>query len=200
MKVPNPIKDLSDSLSKLPGIGPRQAIRIAYYLAGRGRGVVLTIARHLAAFARLSSCPRCYYPYDGDENLCPICSDEKRNHRIIAIVEKETDVASLETSGAFNGRYFILGEIRKNGSLGSEEKERLSSLKNDIEKNLDGKADEILIGFDHTAYGDMGGEIMIRELLPYTQKITRLGKGIPTGGEVEFADPETLAEAIKRRG
>lgn len=200
MKIPNPIKDLADSLSKLPGIGPRQAIRIAYYLAGRGRNAVLGIARNLAAFTALKTCPQCFYPHDGAGELCLICSDPGRNQRIIAVVEKETDVASLETSGAFHGRYFILGEIRKNGVLGGEEKTRLEALKNDIVRNFGGRIDEILIGFDHTAYGDMGGEIVIRELSPYTEKITRLGRGIPTGGEVEFADPETLAEAIKRRG
>ena len=200
MKIPNPIKDLADALSKLPGIGPRQAIRIAYYLAGRGRGAVLGIARHLAAFTGLTTCPQCFYPHDGASELCPICADPERDRRIIAVVEKETDVASLETSGAFNGRYFILGEIRKNGALGEEEKTRLASLKNNITKDLGGEADEILIGFDHTAYGDMGGEIVIKELSPYAKRITRLGRGIPTGGEVEFADPETLAEAIKRRG
>lgn len=200
MKIPNIIKDLADSLSKLPGIGPRQAIRIAYYLAGRGRGAVLGIVKNLAAFTRLSTCPQCFYPHDGATDLCSICSDRERDSGIIAVVEKETDVASLETSGAFNGRYFILGEIRKNGVLGNEERLRLSSLKNNITDNLGGKADEILIGFDHTAYGDMGGEIVIKELSPYAKKITRLGRGIPTGGEVEFADPETLSEAIKRRG
>ncbi len=114
-------------------------------------------------------------------------------------MEKETDASSIEQPGIFDGTYFILGEIKKSGSLGSEEQLRMNALKTRLSEEYPEGIDEIILGLNHTTYGDIGKSLISKELSSYTKKITTLGRGIPTGGEVEFADPETLAEAIKRR-
>lgn len=199
MKTPNSIRSLADSLAKLPGIGPRQAFRIAYFLAGKGKDQVLPMAKNLAEITKLKTCQKCFSSYEEDSELCPICSDKRRNHGIVAIVEKETDVASIESAGSYDGIYFVIGEIKKTGSLNPDERKRLETFKDNLRKDYPEGSDEIIIGFNNTTYGDIGRSLIIRELQPYAKKITSLGRGIPTGGEVEFADPETLAEALKGR-
>ncbi len=199
MKTPNSIRNLADSLAKLPGIGPRQAFRIAYFLAGKGKDNVLPMAKNLAEIVKLKTCSKCFSSYEEESKLCPICSDSRRNSGIIAIVEKETDVASIESAGNYTGIYFIIGEIKKTGGLNPEERRRLDSFKENLQRDYPEGAEEIIIGFNNTAYGDIGRSLILKELKPYAKKITSLGRGIPTGGEVEFADPETLAEALKGR-
>ena len=120
------------------------------------------------------------------------------------IIEKETDLISLENTGKFTGRYCIIGSVPKTGILEDWQKLRLQSLKSFIEKGIDdgglgGKADEIIFGFNPTSLGDLQTSILVKELGPLTKKVSRLGRGLPTGGEIEFADDETLGSAVDRR-
>ena len=115
------------------------------------------------------------------------------------VVEKETDLISLENTGKFAGRYFIIGEIPKTGLFEDWQKLRLQSLKKQLGEMKDGKAEEIVLGFNPTALGNFQASLLIKELGPLTKKISRLGRGIPTGGEIEFADEDTLSSAVERR-
>ncbi len=92
-----------------------------------------------------------------------------------------------------------MGELHKNGDLEPEQKLRLASLKALIKKELGGKAEEIILAVNPTVYGDLNSALLKKELEEYSNKITRLGRGIPTGGEIEFADEETLGQAIDKR-
>jgi recombination protein RecR len=115
------------------------------------------------------------------------------------IVEKETDLLSLENAGKFTGKYLVLGEIAKTGILESWQKLRLQNLKSIIQKEMQGKAEEIILALNPTSMGDFNASALARELEPFTKKISRLGRGLPTGGEIEFADDETLGSALERR-
>ena len=111
---------------------------------------------------------------------------------------------SLESTDKFNGRYFILGSIPKSGVLEDWQKLRLQGLKTFIEKDLahstsSGQAEEIILGFNLTSVGDFHSSLLEKELKPLAKKISRLGRGLPTGGEIEFADDETLGSALERR-
>ena len=106
---------------------------------------------------------------------------------------------SLENTGRFNGRYFILGSIPKSGILEDWQKLRLQGLKTFIEKNLNSMAEEIILGFNLTSVGDFNSSLLEKELRPLSKKISRLGRGLPTGGEIEFADDDTLGAALERR-
>jgi len=110
---------------------------------------------------------------------------------------------SLENTGKFAGRYFVIGEIPKTGFLEESQKLRMQSLKNFITKEppagLGGKAEEIIFGFNPTSLGDFQASLLMKELAPFGKKISRLGRGLPTGGEIEFADDETLSSAMERR-
>ncbi len=197
--LPEPIKKFVDSFSKLPGIGPRQATRLAFYVAGLGKNKVKELSDAMSGLNNLTTCARCFRTHTGSGKLCSICSDPTRAKELIAIIEKETDLMSLEKTGKFRGWYLILGELHKTGELEPEQKLRLASLKTFIQKELGGKAQEVILAINPTVYGDLNASLIKKELEGLADKITRLGRGIPTGGEIEFADEETLGQALERR-
>lgn len=200
MKLPEPIRKIAGSLSDLPSIGPRQAIRLAFYLISRGQNFVRALAHDVSGLERVKICERCFFIHENVGSLCDICRDKARRHGIIMIVEKETDLISLENTGKFGGRYFILGPVPKTGVLQDWQKLRLETLKRFIEKELGGQAEEIIIAFNPTSIGDFHASLIAKELQGFAKKISRLGRGLPTGGEIEFADDETLGSALERRG
>jgi recombination protein RecR len=200
MTLPNSIKALADALAELPSIGPRQALRLALYLVDTGPQAIRSLAGQIDALSAIKHCERCFFVHDEAGTLCPICADAARDHAIIMIVEKETDFLSIENTKKYRGRYVVLGPVGKIGLLEEWQKLRLQVLKNFIQKNLPGgKAKEIVLGFNPTSSGDFNASSLAKELSPLTGRITRLGRGLPTGGEIEFADDETLGSAVDRR-
>ena len=196
MKIPKLIRPFVDTFSKFPGIGPRQAIRLAFYLIGKGAGYQEEVIRAFSDLKNVKVCKQCFYIHENKSGLCEFCEDEHRDQSIIAVVEKETDVLSIENTGKFNGRYLVLGDIRKTGILGTDQKLRLQSLKKWIEKEHKGKAEEIIVAISPTTEGDIIAGFVMEDLRPFAKNVTRLGRGIPTGGEIEFADEDTLGNAI----
>jgi recombination protein RecR len=229
MNLPKPIQDIADQLSDLPSIGPRQAIRLAFYLVGKSQQDIRALALGIDNLRNVKICERCFFVHQNGQNkptpataggasgiaaganLCDICRNPNRNQRVIMVVEKETDLVSLENTKKFTGRYFIVGQIPKTGFLEEWQKTRLQSLKNFVQKELgggpaagdvaaaNGQADEIILAFNPTALGDLQASLLTKELGPFAKKISRLGRGLPTGGEIEFADDETLGNSLERR-
>ncbi len=219
MKLPHPIERVANELAELPSIGPRQAIRLAFHLAEQNKESVRNLAASIDNLRNIKICERCFFIHQNEllppaagtssrgESLCDICRNPNRNQRAIMVIEKETDLVSLENTGKFTGRYFIIGEITKTGILEDWQKMRLQSLKSFIEKNLrdsanpdqTGKADELIFAFNPTALGDLQTSLLAKELAPFAKKNSRLGRGLPTGGEIEFADDATLGSALERR-
>jgi recombination protein RecR len=156
--------------------------------------------RALSELKDVKVCKRCFYIYEGPGDICDICSDQHRDQSVIAVVEKETDLLSLENAKKFNGRYLIIGDLTKSGILDTEQRLRLKSLEQWIKDSLNGKAKEIVIAINPTSAGEIIASMITQELRPFAEKMTKLGRGIPTGGEIEFADEETLREALTRRG
>jgi len=199
--LPDPIQKFIKVFSALPGIGLRQATRIAFFLINSGKNNIDELARAISDLGHLKLCSRCFFVHQNpasNGNLCDICANHNRKRDIIAIVETEADLISLERTKKFKGVYLVFGEISKAGVLESIQKLRLNHLKTLI-KQSGKKAEEIIIAFNPTTYGDLNASIVAKELTPFTEKISRLGRGIPTGGEIEFADDQTLGEALERR-
>lgn len=200
--LPEPIKKFIEIFADLPGIGVRQATRLAFKMINSGKNKIDETAQAIADLKHLKICPQCFFVFQANPptggTLCHICSDKTRHQNIIAIVEKETDLISLERTKKFKGRYLVLGEITKTGVLDSVQKLRLNHLKDWAKKQF-GQAEEIIIAINPTTYGDLNASIIAKELEPFAKKISRLGRGIPTGGEIEFADDETLGSALERR-
>ncbi len=208
--LPDPIKKFVELFSGLPGIGPRQATRLAFYIKSLGQAQINEIAKTVFGLSDIQTCSQCFFTYlSNGKNLCSICGNPQRRKDLIAVVEKETDLISIENTKKFNGRYLVLGDLKKNGVLDSIQKLRLASLKKWIAtctepclpagKLAEEKAAEIILAINPTTYGDINADLIAAELKDSAHKVTRLGRGIPTGGEIEFADEDTLSGALDNR-
>jgi recombination protein RecR len=199
MNLPDSVKALAAELAELPSIGPRQALRLAFYLAHRNQQSTNALAAGIAGLGRLKTCTRCFFIHENPGPLCDICANGARNERVIMIVEKETDLISLENTGSFKGRYLVLGEMPRTGVLTDEQRRRLKTLIQLLAALPGSKAEEIILAFNPTGLGDFHASLIVKELAPYSAKMTRLGRGLPSGGEIEFADDDTLGSALQGR-
>src|SRR5438067_2456245 len=120
--IPESIKKFADVFKKLPGIGPRQAIRLAYYLAENDRATLADLKDAVELVASLKPCKQCFYVHNDKGDLCSICGNPSRVKSVIAIVEKATDLMSLEKTKKYSGRYLVLGDLGKSGVLEMEPK------------------------------------------------------------------------------
>ncbi len=198
--LPEEIKKFIEEFEKLPSIGPRQATRLAFKLISSGQSKLSDLSTAVSGLKKVKICPRCFFVHSGTSVVCPICSDKNRFNDTFMIIEKETDLMSIERTKKYNGKYLVIGELTKSGILESWQKLRLNALKKIISNEMENKkAKEIIIALNPTTYGDLNTSIIEKELKDYSQKISRLGRGIPTGGEIEFADAETLSHSLTRR-
>lgn len=197
--IPDSIQRFIERFSRLPSIGPRLAARLAFHLAGCDAPRIEELAVSIRALAALERCPRCSFFKQTGAPLCSICADPGRDRTTIAIVEKETDLISIERTGRFKGTYFLLGELPERGILTETERARIARLVSYIDTELGGKATELVIAVSQNTFGDFATEALKQELKGRAGRITRLGRGIPTGGEIEFADEETLGSALVGR-
>lgn len=200
MLLPENIRRLADELATLPSIGPRQALRLAFYIAEEKNLKVGPLVGALSDLKLIRQCANCnFYCLAGEQQLCPICADKTRDHSQLCIVEKETDLMSVENSRKYRGTYFVLGgpinDARAKGRA-QKSRERLLVLIDRIKGN---PLKEIIIATNPTAEGDLTAITLKKELSPYAKKISRLGRGIPTGADIEFADDETLGAALENR-
>lgn len=197
--LPNQIRNFIDVIGKLPAIGPRQATRLAFFLISGGKSKINEMARAIVDLSSIKVCTDCFFIHSNEGALCNICNNPNRTQETILIVEKETDLISIEKTRKFNGRYLVIGELTKGGILDATQRLRINHLKEGIEKRLGGQADEIIIATNPTTYGNLNAMVIKNGLEGYAKKFTRLGRGIPTGGEIEFADEDTLEQALERR-
>ncbi len=195
------IQKLIEIFRKFPTVGSRTAGRFVYYLMKLPKDKVdELISAILELRSKIKLCQLCFNPFESEGNLCPICRNESRNKNLLCVVEKESDLASIENTRKFNGLYFILG-----GTVGTMRKEDLSNLRiEELKKRIAGRSfQEIIVALNPTPEGKATSvlvEVTIKEIfLTPTFKITHLAKGIPVGGELEYADEETLESALEGR-
>lgn len=194
----NSVKRAISALSRLPGIGPRQATRLVFFLAQSAADRSDLLAA-LQGLNHIKTCLKCHFINENNGDLCSLCSDPGRDPKTVAVVERETDLSSLERTGRFKGHYLILGDLKKSGVLTDEQQGRLQAFKNRITQEHGGKLDEIILAINPTTFGDLSASLLAGEFSEFAGRVTRLGRGIPTGGEIEFADEDTLSHALKNR-
>jgi len=197
--LPKEIQNFIEKFSKLPSIGPRLATRLAFHIIGKDKTSISALETAILHLKNLERCGRCFFLKEKDKKVCDICGSKRRDASIIVIVEKETDLIAIEKTGSFNGQYLVLGELSSKGVLGTGQKLRLKRLKKRIDEELGGKAKEIIIALALNSFGDFTSMLIEQIFKDSTEKITRIGRGIPTGGEIEFADEETLKSALRGR-
>lgn len=193
--LPEPINQLVASLSKLPGIGPRSAERIALHLVQSEKEVVQRLAENvLAAREKIQFCESC----GGltEKQPCVYCADSRRDSSQICVVERPVDILSIEKSGVFRGLYHVLGG--KISPLNGVEPEDLRVA--ELEKRCAGGAvKEIIIALPSDVEGDATSFYLNKLLAPRGIQITRIAHGLPVGSGLEFADELTLSRALEGR-
>ena len=200
---PKPIKDFIDKFSRLPGIGPRQAARLAFWLLNGEKNTREDLKKALDNLGReIKTCQSCYFAIENnDNNKCYFCDNPARDHKTICVVEKETDLATVEKSGGYKGLYHVLGGLFSALDTVIPKNLKIPELINRIEIKKSGnkKVEEVILALSPTHEGDLTAHYLERLLKPFKVKITRLGRGLPYGSDVEFADAQTLAGALESR-
>jgi len=190
---PKPFQKLIEHFSSLPSVGPKMAERLVLHLFKQDKAKLKDFADNLSEIQNLKSCNKCHNIADGD--LCEICKNSKRDAHILCVVEEPLDIISIERTRAYNGLYHVLG-----GTVTIvKEKEKnltISQLLKRVEKE---SIKEIILAFNPTTEGDTTGLYLKRKLQPTGVKITRLAKGLSTGGDIEYADESTLSAALTNR-
>jgi len=206
------IQKLIKEFSKFPTVGPRTAARFVFYLLNLPKEEVLNLLKSIQELkAQVRLCSFCFNPYEGREPLCAICQNATRDRSLLCVVEKEVDLDSIEKTKKYKGLYFILGGTVSTLKKEDIEKLRIEELKERIlspkKSGLGADFKEIIIAVNPTTEGEATALYLERHLktlksggeLAEPIKITRLGRGLPVGGELEYADEETLSSALESR-
>jgi len=193
------INRLIESFLKFPGIGPRQAKRFVYFLAGESKAYVDNLAKLIlevkSGMKQCESCYRYFESKNAEIDLCPVCSGAGRDSSVIMAVEKDVDLENIERTGNFRGKYFVLGGLLSLAGNGTASV-RLKQLFDKVQKE---KPAEIILATSATVEGENTNLYIERILEPLKVKITRLGRGLSTGAELEYSDSDTIENALKNR-
>jgi len=192
------IQKLIDIFSKFPTVGPRTAARFVFYLLKKPKEEIENLISSINELKNnVKICKLCFNPFQGDGELCEICQKPSRDKSLLCLVEKETDLISIEKTKKYNGLYFILGGTVSALKRADIEKLRIKELEERIKNHPEIK--EIILATNSTTEGQATALYLERLLKPLNKKITRLGRGLPVGAELEYADEETLSSALEGR-
>jgi len=190
-----PIQDLIDELSRLPGIGPKSAQRLAFWLVKAPADDAKRLAASIVqAKERISFCRECGNVAEGD--LCRVCRDPGRDPAVLCVVEEPKDAATIEKAGMHKGRYHILGgAISPLDGIGPEDL-RVQELLDRVERD---HTVEVILATNPNLEGNATAMYVAAMLKPFGVKVTRLASGLPVGGDLEYADEVTLSQALEGR-
>ena len=193
--IPEPVTKLVEAFSRLPGVGPKTASRLTYYLLRAPDDLSLDLS---AALANLKSqtrfCGQCFNITVDDP--CPICSSSARDTGAIAVVEEPLDMMAIERTGIYQGRYHVLhGAISPVSGVGPDD----LKIRELVERVAVGETREVIIATNPGMEGDATAMYLGRELAATGVKVTRLARGLPTGGDLEYVDSLTLMRALEGR-
>lgn len=190
-----PVQDLIDELGRLPGVGPKSAQRIAFHLLKLPKEDALRLARAIGeAKDRVAWCQRCFNLAENE--LCGLCSDDRRDATLLCVVEEPKDLVAVEKTGEYRGRYHVLqGAISPIEGVGPDQlrvKELLARL------DPEGVT-EVILCTNPNIEGEATAMYLGRLLTPLGLKVTRIASGLPVGGDLEYADELTLGRALEGR-
>lgn len=195
--IPPSIHDTAAAFDQLPGVGPRAALRYAFWLAGQPKDLIRRFARTLEALSEgVRQCDMCGAWSEGAR--CSICSDPQRDPTALCIVATSQDVRVIEDSGAFRGRYHILGGVLDPIEGRTPETLRIPQLLDRLREPATAIR-EIILALDPDVSGDTTTLYLMRQLASYPVTVSRLARGIQHGAQIEYADGVTIAEAIQNR-
>ncbi len=192
---PAPLEKLTEQFAKLPGIGRKSAQRLAFHVLGMTEGEAEEFASAILDAKRtVTCCPVCQNFSAG--GLCPICASPKRDSATICVVADPRDVAAMERSREYHGRYHVLhGVLSPMNHVGPDD----LAIKPLLERVAQGGVEEVIMATNPDTEGEATAMYLSRLLKPFGVKVTRLAYGIPVGGHLEFADDATLMRALEGR-
>ena len=197
MLLPEPIQNLINKFSRLPGIGPKTASRLTFFLLRSQDNLALELAEALAQLKSATAyCSVCFNITTAGRTECEICSSPERDSRLICVVEEPLDVLALERTAGYQGRYHVLhGALSPIEGIGPEDL-RIGEL---VERVKQGGVQEIILATNPSMEGDYTAAYIRQQLLPFDIHLTRLARGLPVGGDLEYADQNTLLRALAGR-
>lgn len=197
MLLPAPIQDLIDAFSRLPGVGPKTASRLTFYLLRAPENLSSDLAEALQVLkSGTGNCQRCYNITESERVECKVCSNEERDQSVLCVVEEPLDVLALERTGGFRGRYHVLqGALSPIEGIAPEDL-KIRELLGRVQSE---EIREIILATNPSMEGDATAMYLRQQLLPLGVRITRLARGLPMGGDLEYADQNTLLRALAGR-
>ena len=192
---PEPFARLIEALQRLPGIGPKSAQRITFFLLKRPIDEVRELSEAVIALKeKITYCTNCFNVTD--EDPCRICADPARDDRVLCVVEEPNDLLAMERTGEFRGRYHVLlGALSPLDGIGPEDikvRELLARLER-------GETTEVILATNPNVEGEATAIFLAKLLRPLGVRVTRIARGLPVGGDLEYADQVTLSKALEGR-
>lgn len=193
--IPKAVQNLVDEFGRLPGVGPRTAERLAFHMLKNDPTRADALSGALSALhAGVHACRECGNFSEGE--LCGVCASDDRQRGVIAVVEEPFDVVALEKTGLYKGLYHVLGGVLSPMDGIGPERLNVDSL---VRRVKEGGVDEVILATNPTVEGESTGLYIRTSLEPYDVKVTRLARGLPAGGDLEYADQVTLGRALQGR-
>jgi recombination protein RecR len=197
MLLPAPIQDLINALARLPGIGPKTASRLTFFLLNAPDDLAGDLAKALQALkSNTAYCQTCYNITTAGRAECEVCTDPDRDPALICVVEEPLDVLAIERTDGFQGRYHVLhGALSPIEGVGPDNL-RIREL---IGRVRQGNVREVILATNPSMEGDATAMYLQQQLQAFPLRVTRLARGLPIGGDLEYADQHTLLRALAGR-
>jgi recombination protein RecR len=189
------IEDLATELARLPGIGRKTALRMTYHLLRQPPAQTLRLAQALETLtARVRPCASCFNLTE--EELCAICRDPRRDAAVLCAVEEASDIGAIERAGEFRGRYHVLGgRLSPLDGIGPED----LTIPQLVERVRSGAVREVILATNPSLEGEATALYVQRQLTSFRVTVSRIARGLPVGGDLEYADGVTIAQALSAR-
>jgi recombination protein RecR len=195
--LPVSIKNLIHSLERLPGIGPKTASRLAFFLLRAPEDLAAGLAEALTELkTKTAFCSQCFHITSAGRERCEICESTQREEALLCVVEEPLDVLAIERTGAFRGKYHVLhGVLSPIEGIGPDD----LKIKPLLERLRLGLVREVILATNPSMEGDATALYLRSQILPLGLQVTRLARGLPVGGDLEYADQHTLLRALTGR-
>ena len=196
MSYSNAVQTLIDELGRLPGIGPKSAQRVAFYLLKVPREDALSLSQAIVAAKEIVSfCQRCFNLSESG-NECAICRNPRRQDQVVCVVEDSQDIAAIERTQEFRGRYHVLGGAFSPIDGVGVDQLRVKEL---LKRVGDEDVSEVIVATNPNLEGEATASLLVKYLKPMGVRVTRIAMGLPIGGDLEYADELTLGRALENR-